>query len=279
MDIKAYISSGIVETYVMGMASEHEVREVETLAAQYPEVRDEILSIELALEKLAIANSVAPPAALRENIFAAIEKEVSATNTQNKPVEQNVAETKVISISKNTKSVNWFAIAASVALLVSLAYNYNQNKKIEYSNKVAAQALDSLCIANKEIENKLALEKEITDKNIALFTQAGNKIIEMKGLPISPSSLALVVYNANTKQAFINVKSLPQTPAEKQYQLWAIVDGKPVDMGVFDVNTNTNILQKMLDVTNPQAFAVTLENKGGSPTPTMEQMFVMGKSS
>jgi anti-sigma-K factor RskA len=31
-----------------------------------------------------------------------------------------------------------------------------------------------------------------------------------------------------------------------------------------------------LQHTNAQAFAITLENKGGSPVPTMENMYVMG---
>jgi anti-sigma-K factor RskA len=38
------------------------------------------------------------------------------------------------------------------------------------------------------------------------------------------------------------------------------------------------LLQKMKSVENPQAFAVTLEPKGGSAVPTLNQMFVMGKN-
>jgi anti-sigma-K factor RskA len=32
----------------------------------------------------------------------------------------------------------------------------------------------------------------------------------------------------------------------------------------------------MKNIPRAQAFAITLEKKGGNPTPTMEQMFVMG---
>lgn len=35
-------------------------------------------------------------------------------------------------------------------------------------------------------------------------------------------------------------------------------------------------MEEMKAVKNAQAFAITLENEGGSPTPTMEEMFVMG---
>ena len=35
-------------------------------------------------------------------------------------------------------------------------------------------------------------------------------------------------------------------------------------------------IQAMKSVENPQAFAITLEKEGGNPTPTMEEMYVMG---
>ena len=68
---------------------------------------------------------------------------------------------------------------------------------------------------------------------------------------------------------------MPKAPEGKEYQLWAIVDGKPVDLGMYDEN-NSQKLQAMKTISKPQAFAITLENKGGSPTPTMEQMYVLG---
>jgi hypothetical protein len=59
---------------------------------------------------------------------------------------------------------------------------------------------------------------------------------------------------------------------DKQYQLWAIVSGKPVSLGVLD---SSNTMQEGLPVSNPQAFAITLEPSGGSINPTMDQMYAM----
>ena len=68
---------------------------------------------------------------------------------------------------------------------------------------------------------------------------------------------------------------LPQPPTDKQYQLWAIVNDQPVDLGVFDLDsTRTGILQ--LEQGQPQAFAITLEPRGGSAQPTLDQMYVSG---
>ncbi len=66
-------------------------------------------------------------------------------------------------------------------------------------------------------------------------------------------------------------------PSGKQYQLWAIVEDKPASMGVFDAVADTSKLQEVSYVENAQAYAVTLEPRGGSETPTLEQMYVVGE--
>lgn len=70
---------------------------------------------------------------------------------------------------------------------------------------------------------------------------------------------------------------LPVNDKSHQYQLWALVNGKPVDLGVFDVKADTaGILVNMKEIANAQTFAVTIEKRGGSPSPTMDQMIVAG---
>ncbi|MEJ7913954.1 MAG: anti-sigma factor, partial [Chitinophagaceae bacterium] len=88
-------------------------------------------------------------------------------------------------------------------------------------------------------------------------------------------SLATVYWDRRTNEVYLLVNKLPEPSSDKQYQLWALVDGKPVDAGVFDARTATALV-KMKNITNAQGFAVTLENKGGSIAPTMEQMYVLG---
>jgi anti-sigma-K factor RskA len=70
--------------------------------------------------------------------------------------------------------------------------------------------------------------------------------------------------------------AMPSNDADHQYQLWALVNGKPVDLGVFDANGKLEGLQVMKNIGEAQTFAVTLEPKGGSISPTMSQLMVMG---
>ena len=73
--------------------------------------------------------------------------------------------------------------------------------------------------------------------------------------------------------------NLPSVPEGMQYQLWAIIDGKPVDAGMISTEKGIYHIQKMKSFGRAEAFAITLEKAGGSPTPTMDQMYVIAKIS
>jgi hypothetical protein len=47
VDIKAYIESGVIESYVLGMADAQEAAELEQLSRQYPEIRKAIDDFEV----------------------------------------------------------------------------------------------------------------------------------------------------------------------------------------------------------------------------------------
>jgi anti-sigma-K factor RskA len=83
----------------------------------------------------------------------------------------------------------------------------------------------------------------------------------------------MVYWDKSTGQVYVYASKLPTPEAGKQYQLWALKDGKPVDAGVFDINGE---LQQMKRITEADAFAVTLEPVGGSETPTLELLYVVG---
>ncbi|HPZ88874.1 MAG TPA: anti-sigma factor, partial [Flavihumibacter sp.] len=60
----------------------------------------------------------------------------------------------------------------------------------------------------------------------------------------------------------------------KQYQLWAIVNGKPQNAGLLQ---NCNEFCYLSTNSNAQAFAITLEKTGGSEEPTLTEMLVLGQ--
>ncbi len=73
MDIKEYISSGVLELYVLGSLSVEESLQVENLASIHPEVRREIEEISLAIENYAMENAMVPGLTVKPFVLATID--------------------------------------------------------------------------------------------------------------------------------------------------------------------------------------------------------------
>ncbi len=73
MDIKEYISSGILEQYVLGTISKEESLEVEKVATMHTEVQKEIEEISNAIEQYAMENAVEPSRNVKTFLIATID--------------------------------------------------------------------------------------------------------------------------------------------------------------------------------------------------------------
>ena len=272
MDIGEYISSGIVESYVLGMASAEERSEFERMCAAHAEVRVARESFELALEKQAMQDAVAPPGNLKTKIFSEIEMEkdadanrLSLTNNRTAPAVIRPAWSR------------FTAAAALILLAASTFLNYYfYSKYRDYTNRY-----DELLASQTQtaaVNRTLQVKLQDYESAMNLMKDPVMAIVKMPGAPTSPnpSSMATIYWNTHSKDVYLLVNNLPRPANNKQYQLWAMVDGKPVDAGVFDISAGMPFV-KMKNIQVAQAFAITLEKKGGSATPTMDAMFVMGK--
>ena len=119
-----------------------------------------------------------------------------------------------------------------------------------------------------------------SEKNKVMMSDTGMQTIVMHTMQPGHPMAATLYWSKAKGEAYVNVDGLPQPPKGMQYQLWVMQDGKPVDMGVLPNSiANTPAMQKVnMSVTSGQAFAISLEKEGGSPTPTMQNIYVMGKA-
>lgn len=283
-NIKSYIESGILELYVLGDLDADERLAVETMAKQYPEVKAEILEIERAMNKLSDNLSVEPSIKVRERFFNSItfsdeEDNTIITNVKEENTPITVKETaKIVSISSKKLNFYKFSFAACLALLaVSIVAIINLNNSLKDSRQQIAQ----LQTSNQNFANRVNfLDQEVTKNNeaIAVYSNPDFKMVKLNGTANAPTSNIIIAFNAKQQKVMVDLKNmkLPKNDESHQYQLWALVDGKPVDLGVFDAGDEQIGLKDMKSIGVAQAFAVTLEPKGGSVNPTMEQMMVMG---
>lgn len=263
MNVKEYISSGILEAYVLGELSEKESQEVLSIADKHPEVRAEIDLIEEGLEKMAFKTAIKPPSAVKDKLFG------TSTDDQK--------DSKVIAMNKPEASPYWRYIAAasvSVAVISSvLAYNYWDKWK---STEVE---LNTLIAQNERVAqdyNHVNQQLDQIEQDLKVINSTEFKRVAMKGTDNSPNGLAYVYWNASSQDVYLSVQNLKNLTEEKQYQLWAIIDGVPVDAGVFNPG-DSNLLKMKNIASGAAAFAVTIEPKGGSVNPTLETMQVVGE--
>ena len=86
-----------------------------------------------------------------------------------------------------------------------------------------------------------------------------------------PGARAKVFWSPAAKRGVLLAANLEPLPADRQYQLWVFVDGKPVDAGVFDADPSGRGLFESKDlsaVRTAENFAVTVEPRGGLPQPS-----------
>jgi anti-sigma-K factor RskA len=262
VDITEYISSGILETYVLGELSAKEREEVEKNLQQYPALREELAKIEESVENLLQQTAVKPRVEVKTKLFETINK---------KP------EAKVVPMISNPFNGWRYATAASItiALLSSyLAYNYWNKWRSSESN------LTELIAQNQRIAqdyNNVNLRLDRMENDLKITSNPDFARVVMKGAPNSPQSqnLASVYWNAQTKEVYLSIQNMKELSKENQYQLWAIIDGKPVDCGVFDYGA-AGLIKMKTAFASPVTFAVTVEPRGGKASPSLETMQVAG---
>lgn len=272
-ELKTYIESGILELYVLGQLNALEQAEVEAMAAKHTEIKQEIEAIEIAIEQYAQQHAITPNQDIESKILAQISSAPIQESTSSPIVPLNYApyEAKIKTLR--------IALAACAALLVvSGIALYNTHSKL-------GNAKDQIAILSIEKEqftttvNYMKQSNADLQKIADMVANPAWKIVQLAGTQMDPNA-KMVVYWDTSKQDVIVDQSkmqLPVNDTEHQYQLWALVNGKPVDLGVFDVKADSSkILINMKAIADAQTFAVTLEKRGGSPTPTMTQLIVAG---
>ena len=255
MEIKDIISSGLLESYSMGLATEAESQQVVQWANQYPEVAAELKAIQDSLEQYAMAQAAQPSENVKTALFSKLNLE--------EPVPMPA---KVIPISSNRWK--WFAAASIILLLGSVVGNmilYNKYQETSRALATTGEALQDATKRNSEME-----------KEGKIITNPTSIPVSLKGIGTMSDAMAKIFWIPQSGDVFVDASHLPEPPPGKQYQFWGIVNGVPVDGGlIIKTNDGSFHLQRMKAFGKAEAFAISLENAGGNPTPT--KVVSMGK--
>lgn len=279
MDLSCIISSGDLELYVLGMLSDEEVKQVEQLIVLFPQVREEVDRIAATIGALADESAIRPSPSAREELF----KKFSELSLEESGQSQSASASKTIANNRSGRVISigkkppLFLNIAAILLVVLAAsfliYLVGDNKK---KNQTIIALERSLQNRNRDLIQKQQQSNTYSEL-ISLLLDENFRQIKLENLPGKPKATVDIFWHRTTNELLLVDLSLPAVPPGKQYQLWAIVDGQPVNAGMLE--EKKLVAQKMHAFEKADAFAITLEKAGGSKTPTLQEMFVLGKVS
>lgn len=249
-NIKDYIESGILELYVAGILTAKENEEIAKIISLHKEIEQEVVNIEN--EVINLTRLTAPQ---------------TTSNTFNK-ITSKINNPKVIQLE--SKKTNWFTSlgwAASLIFATAFIYQFDKNNTLE-------NTVIETTIVNQKLEVQLNDIQEIESilRNETLTTVALNAQNNF-------NAFAKVYWDKNQQKIHLDIKGLPEPPEGKVYQVWSLTLNPltPTSIAILDRSNKNN--SNIYTINNPnasEAFGITLEPDGGSTTPTMNQLHVLG---
>lgn len=220
------------------------------------ECRWELETWEATVATLSLsATPMEPSPNVRERILQQVREERRSTTAED-------AGARVVPFRSQSRTMSYGLVAAGVicTLLVGwIALMARQNR--------AARA--EIARLNQEIqstETRLTHQREIVE----MLTSRGTTITTLAGTSSMPGAEAMLAYEPKGG-AMLIAKNLPAAPAGKAYQLWFIVDNKPLPGHTFNTDrSGDGTMQDSLPqgITNKAVFAVTMEDSAGASSPT-----------
>lgn len=278
MDINEYIASGIIESFVLGSVSDQERREVECLSSIYPEIREEIIRYQKAIETVASESAIPTSEETKKRVLSAVYEEIDKDSKPNND-EAPIIEANFSQKTSSTFRWKYLAAACFVLFLIATTVFLRSNRENSRMANELQEIENRYALENKHLQEELyQLSDENYDLNwrMAILSNPETKYIPLNGTDLSSSSKVSVYWDASAEKLLLKVNELPEAPENLQYQFWAIVDGTPVDMGMLPVDFKSNEFYYLNNVSEASAFAITLEELGGKPTPNLEQLYVIG---
>jgi len=210
---------------------------------------------------------------------------------------REIRESKIVRPSFT--AARWIPWALAAGLAVSTGLLFVARTKLEqrltdlrFEQQLAQAQVARLSAERDNAASKLAnLEKRDADSSATIATlsrerekmagelgrlQERDSISQMQiatltsKLSEAPKATAFVIWDAEHQRGVLTAVDVPPNAADHDYQLW-VVDPKyqiPVDAGVFSVKngeTTKVVFKPNRPITSADAFAVSLERKGGVP--------------
>lgn len=246
--LQTFLQSDMLDRYIMGTTSVSEDIQIEHYIETYPEVADEYLRLQDNLEIIAKSNAVEAPKFILDAIHSEIEKDSVITMT-----------------TERASKTPWFSIAASILVLVFAGYSFmlhQENLELKQENDVVVEEIFDL---RSDIDKNNSKLDEVMRQFLKLNNPETEKYV-LRGNERAKDLKTVAYINAVDKTSMIDVVSLPQLPKNQNYQIWAEMQDRMVNLGILDPSDRK--LQQIPYMENALGLSITIEPQGGQSTTT-----------
>lgn len=265
----APISHEDLALYAMRSLPAEEMAAVAAALRNNPQAQQELALIQDDLALLALSvDQQAAPAGSFERLQARMRETFQAGATSvagGKPIEMTATQTE-IAIVPPTRRSKWavitpWAIAACLAIACSI---------LGYRTASLNDALDG----ESALVSNLAAKASRAQQVLEVLNAPNAQRVTLAATKTPPAPTAHAVYLAERGALMMEANNLKPVPAGKTYELWVIPasGAAPVPAGTFTPNGEgyaSVVLPTMPSGVPAKAFGITIENAGGSKSPTL----------
>ena len=250
--------------YAMGALTPEEAAEVRAHVDTCAACRDEVAAAagDLAMVAMSVEQHAVPEGS-RQRFLDRIASDASSQPSR---LQKTASERQVLAFKPAARRMALWstrvALGTVAALLLVITYYHRQSVFLHDQNRLLSERIQELRERDAKAQMVMDLLKDPTAQHVML-TAAKSK----------PAPIARTVYMASKGALLMQASNLDPLPAGKTYELWVIpMKGAPMPAGMFRPDTAGNASVVMPDMpkgVEAKAFGVTIENAGGSATPTM----------
>ncbi len=251
--------------YALGaLDNAQELTELEAHLGTCGECRRELESLRADSALLALsAVGPKPPDRARQRLLSAIAAEPRVERRQRRPI--------VIGRLRS----RWLSFAPITVMLLLAIFSLLLGINLRNVQREVRQARER----ERQLHEQLA-QAQHAQEILAMLTDPTAMRVKLVSTPQSrPQPLIQTIYKPENGHILLMANNCPMPPSNKVYELWLLPanGGAPMPAGTFKPDAGGNgMMMHPMETAGIAAkgFAVTIENEGGSQTPTMP--IVMG---
>lgn len=262
----------LLPAYALGALDGDERREIEEhIAAGCSECRRQLPLWQGDLEELAASVPPVEPSAETRQRILRLAGQGDAAPAVPFPVAPHAPQ------PVRVQTPRWLPLAAAVLLAVAVWGVWQQARlrsEAESLRTERARLAEQVAALDRRLA-EVRGDNERLAETLSLITAPGARGVQLAGLGSSPGAVGHAFVNPQQRKAILYAFGLPSLPPGKTYELWWIAAGRPVPAGTFRVDEHGSarmLVEKVDDVDEIDAWAVTVEPSGGVPQPTGEMV-------